>query len=219
MSLAQVAHAGRPLRAADVILSAGVAHLPKLLSEAHPDMARVKAYLDGLDPRARLAEARSLGRRLQRRLFEAARGASPITVDHLVPPSTGPMAEVVHHGKNSLGVFTEFAKVFVRGDEATRELWGYNRNSPLVEAVVGPGYFVAYSHRVAGEVLIDYTRLPPKRPEGWPEIVSNAARGSLFVYEGTQDVLRGVSSHVSVGRVTKAGKELPAWFVLCREER
>ncbi len=194
-------------------------NLRALLSAGRPDMAAIKDYLDGLDHATRVAETRSLGRSQQRKLFDAAAGFLPISVDDIVSPTTKPMVEVVHHGKNTLGVFTEFAKVFVRGDGAPpRELWGYNRNSSFIETVVGPGYFVAYDHSVAGEVLVDYTRLPPRHPEGWPPILSNAARVSFFVYNGTQDVLRGVSKHVSIGRATKGGKDLPAWFVLCREE-
>ena len=36
------------------------------------------------------------------------------------------------------------------------------------------------------------------------------------VYGGTQDVLRGVSEHVAVGRAFKGGKPMDNWFVLCR---
>ena len=45
-----------------------------------------------------------------------------------------------------------------------------------------------------------------------------SARLSRFVYYRTQDVLRGVSRHVTVGRATKGGKPMSAWFVLCRDD-
>jgi len=67
------------------------------------------------------------------------------------------------------------------------------------------------------EVLVDYLQLPPAKLPHWPTILPNSSRLSRFVYNGTQDVLRGVSQHVSIGRAMKAGKYLPAWFVLCRE--
>ena len=71
---------------------------------------------------------------------------------------------------------------------------------------------------VEGEVLVDYLRVPPKRPEHWPEILPNSARLSKVVYNGMQDVLRGVSRHVAIGRATKGGKPMSSWFVLCRED-
>jgi hypothetical protein len=131
------------------------------------------------------------------------------------------MREVVHHGKNSLPAFTTFAKVFVRPDdpEAVKtELWGYNRNPAFIETAVGPGYFVAHAHEVDGEMLVSYLRVPPRKPDGWPEIVPNSSRFSRFVYYKMEDVLRGVSSHVSIGRATRGGKDMDAWFVLCRED-
>ena len=74
---------------------------------------------------------------------------------------------------------------------------------------------VAYDHG-DGEVLIDYLQVPPDKPSHWPKILSNSKRLSRFVYNGTQDVLRGVSEHVTIGRATRGGKDLPNFFVLCR---
>ena len=128
------------------------------------------------------------------------------------------MTGVAHEGRNSLLLFTHFAKVFYRPDDsaaAAKELWGFNRNGPLVTTTVGPGYYVAYPHG-RHEVLVDYTRLPSKKPEGWPAILRNEQRLSRLVYNGTQDVLRGVSKHVSIGRAMRKGKNLDNWFVLCR---
>jgi hypothetical protein len=180
-------------------------------------MAAIGFHLDALAPPERLAEVRSLGRAEQSLLFEIAEGHRPISLDDIVPPNRPPMREVVHHGKNSLPAFSRFAKVFVRPEPDAPELWGYNRAGGFVETVVGPGYFVAYPHTVEGEVLVDYLRLPSRRLAHWPGILPNSARLSILVYNGTQDILRGVSEHVTVGRATKAGKAMSAWFVLCRE--
>ena len=183
------------------------------------DVAAAAAYLDSLKSAERVAEIRTLGRAHQARLFAAANGHRTLSLNDIVSSDRGAMQEVVHHGKNSLPLFNHFAKVFVRPppDRGT-ELWGYNRAGPFIETVVGPGYFVAYPHEVDGEVLVDYLRVPPERPEHWPTILPNSARLSRFVYNGTQDILRGVSKHVTIGQATKAGKAMSAWFVLCREE-
>lgn len=195
--------------------------LAELLSAASLDMNAIAAHLDGLDPVSRRDEVTSIGKREQARLFESAAGFRPIGLDHFVAPSREPMREVVHRGRNSLPAFKHFAKVFARPDDesvAGAELWGYNRNPSFVETVVGPGYFVARAHERPGEVLIDYLQVPPRHPQGWPDILPNSARLSRFVYYRTQDVMRGVSEHVSIGRATRDGAEMPNWFVLCREE-
>jgi hypothetical protein len=82
--------------------------------------------------------------------------------------------------------------------------------------VVGPGYYVAYASD--GEVMVDYTRLPSDKLPHWPPILSNQARLSRLVYAGMVDVLRSVSSHVSIGRAIRNGKVADNWFVLCRAD-
>jgi len=192
--------------------------LRALLSEDEPDMRAIESYLDSLDHDDRVAEVRSLRRTDQARLFDAAEGHHSISLTDIVGNDQAPMQEVVHHGKNSLPVFNRFAKVFARPADAKEpELWGYNRAGGFIECVVGPGYFVAYPYG-SGELLVDYLRIPRDRPEHWPTILPNSARLSKFVYNGTQDILRGVSRHVTIGRATKGGKPMSAWFVLCRED-
>ncbi len=193
--------------------------LLELLREPTPNMLAIERTLDGLDHAGRVREIRSLDRNSLSKLFEAAEGHRAIGLDDLVPSQLPQMTELVHHGKNSLPAFSSFAKVFTRpGGADGQELWGYNRSGGFLETVVGPGYFVAYPHRVPGEVLVDYLRLPQHRPEHWPPILPNDARLSFFVYNGTQDVLRGVSRHSCIGRASRAGKPMSAWFVLCRED-
>jgi hypothetical protein len=193
--------------------------LRELLSNDTPDMAAVASHLNNLDSAERVAEVRTLGRAHLARLFEAAKGHKAISLNDIVSSDCGTMQEQLHHGKNSLPAFNHFAKVFVRpAAKHGAELWGYNRAGAFVETVVGPGYFVAYPHEVAGEVLVDYLRVPPERPEHWPAILPNSARLSKVVYNGTQDILRGVSKHVTIGRATKNGKPMSAWFVLCRDQ-
>ena len=56
-------------------------------------------------------------------------------------------------------------------------------------------------------------------PEAWPAIVPNEARLGRFVYAGMIDVMRGISTHVSIGRAKKKKGYMDAWFVLVREDR
>lgn len=193
-------------------------NLQALLNEKSANIEQIEALLDSLDNQARTREALSLGRKEQKRLFELAAGRA-LDLDYYVPADKPPMQEVVHEGRNTLPFFNYFAKVFVRPDSgADGELWGYNRNTPLLERIVGPGYFVALPYSVPGEVVIDYRRIPPRKPAHWPEILRNDQRLSVVVYNGMEDIMRRVSKHVSIGQATKGGKNLPSFFVLCRQE-
>ena len=208
--------------------------LRALLAREVPDMASVAAHLDGLSAERRNGEVLTLRRGEQAKLFARAEGFLPRTMESMVPRDTPPMGEVVHEGFNTLPTFRRFAKVLCRppaveaedaerdasGNLAPAELWGYNRNRrhPLIETVVGPGYFVLTEHDRPGELLVDYHRVPPRKPDHWPPILPNSERLSRFVYHRTRDVLRGVSEHVTIGRARKGGRWLPAWFVLARQE-
>lgn len=185
------------------------------LRSDHFDPLEIGRRFDALGSEARVRLLRSLSGRAQAKLYEAAKGVRKMRLEDLVPADVPALSEVVHQGKNSLPVFTHFAKVFCRPKGEGREVWGYNRSGGLLESVVGPGYFVAYEGP-GDEVLIDYTRLPNGKVPSWPEILSNHDRLSRFVYAGMIDALRGVSAHVSVGRAIRNGKVQDNWFVLCR---
>jgi hypothetical protein len=183
------------------------------------DMKSVAAFLDDQSHASRLAAALDLSAAEQAALYDAARGFAPVTVNDMVPPSVGPMVPVVHWGRNSLAAFRRFQKVMCRPDDtdaaAKGELWGYNNQA--MGAFTGPGYYVAYD-LPAGEVLIDYTRIPPRGAPGWPRVLPNSARLSRFIYFNTQDTMRRVSKHVTIGRASREGKDMPNWFVLVRED-
>jgi hypothetical protein len=154
--------------------------LDALLRRGSFDLRDVRVELDRMAPDERLRCVRALSGKAQAQLFEAAKGAAKLTLEDMVPASVAPLQEVPHHGKNSLLLFTHFAKVFCRPEAGARELWGYNRNSAFIETVVGPGYYVAYE--ADGEIMVDYTRLPAGKPEHWPPILSNESRLSRVVY-------------------------------------
>jgi hypothetical protein len=184
------------------------------------DLQGLTSHLDALSHDARLESVRALDRRSQSALFEAAKGYKTITLADFVPSSVAAMRQVIHHGRNTLPAFKLFQKRFCRPDaDARDELWGYNEQA--MRFATGPGYFVAHDWDDEGAtgVVIDYHRVPPRHPEGWPDIRPNSARLSRFVYFETRDVMRAVSKHVSIGRASRNGKWMDAWFVLCREDR
>jgi hypothetical protein len=188
--------------------------LDATLRGGHFDLKEIRAALDAQSHAERLRAIRSLSPKAQAQLFDAAKGVFRLTLDDMVPPFVAPLHEVPHHGKNSLPVFTRFAKVFCRPEAGAKELWGYNRSGEVIETFVGPGYYVAYEK--GDEVMVDYTRAPEGKPENWPPMLSNHERLSRFVYADMIDALRAVSSHVSIGRAIRKGKEADNWFVLCR---
>ena len=190
------------------------------------DLKRLQEVLDGLGHVGRVDTIRGWGKDVQSRLYEAAKGFKPLTLDDFVPPSVDPLVEVIHHGKNTLPAFTHFQKRFCKpkveaGAEPAAELWGYNHQT--MAPVTGPGYYVTHLPEgrgdADGEVDIDYRKIPPSKPETWPEILPNTAKLGSLVYAGMVDIMRGLSSHVTIGRAMKGGKYMDAWFVLCREDR
>jgi hypothetical protein len=106
-------------------------------------------------------------------------------------------------------------------DDESGELWGYNHQS--WDWITGPGYFIAHAangdgKEVPSSYLIDYTRIPKKKPGSWPEILPNEAKLGRFVYAGMKDYMRKISDHVSIGRAYRGSHAMDAWFILCRED-
>jgi hypothetical protein len=184
------------------------------------DPEAVAALLDGLTHTERVEAVRALGRREQRRLYAGVDGFRPVALADLVPPSVPDFTPVRHYGRNTLPAFTHFEKRFCRprGEDANKpgSLYGYNFQS--LSPLTGPGYFVAVAAPGRPEVWVDYRRVPPDHPQGWPEIRSNERGLSRFVYGFMVDTLRGVSQHVTIGSAARNGKDLGSWFVLCRED-
>jgi hypothetical protein len=181
------------------------------------DLENLRRVLDTSGHTARVLAIRALTGKQLATLFDASADSDPLTLDYFAPP-TDPLVEVVHHGKNSLPAFTHFQKRFCRPDgDGGEVLWGYNHNPRIEEVFVGPGYFVATAGE-KGEVKIDYTQLPPRKPEAWPTIIPNSSRFGFLVWSGMQDYCRRVSEHVTIGRAYRGGKPFDAWFALCRED-
>jgi hypothetical protein len=185
------------------------------------DLPGLARFLDGLGNDARVAATIAMTPRQQARLFEAAQGFRPLTIEHFVPKGVPPLTQVRHAGKNSIPVVSLFEKRFCLPAPGSDRLWGYNKNPRSIQFATGPGYFVSYGID-AGQVLIDYCQVPADKPagkpEGWPDVRPNSAGLSRFIYNRTQDTMRGVSDHVSIGRAAREGKVMDNWFVLCRRD-
>lgn len=178
------------------------------------DLPRLSSVLDELGHLGRVDTIRNWDRDVMAKLYEAVKGYRKVTLDDYVPPGTSALQQVIHHGKNSLPAFTLFQKRFCKPAEGSDKLYGYNHQT--MAPFTGPGYYVSYVE--GDEVFIDYTQIPPAKPEAWPPIVQNEARLGRFVYSGMIDIMRGISTHVSIGRAKKKGEMMDAWFVLCRED-
>jgi hypothetical protein len=195
---------------------------PNVFLEPKVDLERLSKVLDELGHDGRVWTTRRWDEKQMATLFEAAKGFRALSLADFVPDSVAPLTEVIHEGKNSLPTFRFFQKRFCRpqpdgeANGGASELYGYNE-SP-VGGLVGPGYFVVTQGDTAGEVNIDYRRLPSAKPESWPAIVPNEAKLGRFVYAGMVDVMRGLSSHVTIGRARKNDAFMDAYFVLVRRD-
>lgn len=189
------------------------------LDSPQVDLAAIRTLLDGASHQERLSAVRGLGKADQKRLYAAAEGFASLRLADLVPPETPDMTTVRHHGRNTLPAFSLFEKRFCRPpaleSEPPEVLYGFNHQS--VSWLTGPGYYIARDDPVRGEVCIDYHEVPPSAPAGWPPIRSNEAGLSRLVYGFMIDTLRRLSTHVSVGRAARRGRDMDSWFVLCRE--
>lgn len=188
------------------------------LTASNLDREEAAGRFEEASPHDRVAITESIDAKTQARIWDACEGRS-VTTAEMVPPDFGARRPIIFHGKNSLPMFTRFQKRFCRSDDGA-ELWGYNYQ-PVgwLAPLTGPGYFVAYdSPEGPGGVAVDYTRIPTGRPDEWPEIHDNTYRLSRFIYNGMIDYLRRVSPHLLIGRATKGGKDMPNYFLLCRED-
>jgi hypothetical protein len=180
---------------------------------------RVAEFLDAAGHEQRVAAVRSLGRGAQSRLYQAVDGFRPVHLADLVPPQVADLTPVRHFGRNTLPAFTHFEKRFCRprGADPRKpgELYGFNFQS--LQPLTGPGYFVAHEDPGRPEVWVDYTRIPPEHPVGWPATRSNERGLARFVYGFMIDTLRRVSEHVTIGSAARRGREMGSWFILCRE--
>ena len=171
------------------------------------EFAALSAALDAATQMQRVQWLSGLNKKELVCLFDLAEGASlDVSALH------GLEGEVsVHVGKNSLPLFSHFQKRIALHEGMVQ---GYNHQS--LKWLVGPGHFRVEPHEVSGELLFDYLWKPETAPEGFPKARSNRRGLSFFVYGNLQDIVRGVSRHVTVGRALMNGKLTNNYFGLCR---
>jgi len=179
----------------------------------------ISDLLDGLGEPTRIAAVRSLSRAQQRKLWRAVDGFRSVRLLDMVPASTPDLSAVRHYGKKSLPLFLLFEKRFYRptglDPKSPSELGGANFQS--IQLLTGPGYFVAVDSPDRPEVLVDYYRVPKVKPDDFLPIEENRRNRGGLVYGYMIDTLRRVSEHVTVGSAAKHGKDIGAYFVLCRQ--
>lgn len=187
--------------------------------EPKVDIEKLAALLDGLGHDGRVHTMRTWDKKRMEAIYDACAGRS-ITLEHLVPPSVGAKVEVIHDLRNTLPLFSDAEKRFVRLEGDVAEVGGYNRQHGLARASE-PGYFTvrAGEGEHENELVIDYGKVPTSKPASWPPIEAND-RGLLnsIVWGGMVDYLRRVSQHVSIGRATKSGKAIGQYFALVRRD-
>ena len=182
--------------------------------------------LDGLSHDDRVAAVRTLGKLEQRSLWEAVDGFRPVTLADIVPRTVESNREVRHFGKNSLALFTHFEKRFLppEGQDAERRRRSCTATTfsgrSLGTWFSGPGYFVAVgftrSARGADGLSAPSGDRIPRAGRTSAPIEKGGAR---LVYGFMVDTLRRVSEHVTIGRANRHGKDMNAWFLLCRDGR
>jgi hypothetical protein len=188
----------------------------------HSDIVDFLAPLEGEDLWAPLS---TLNRKEQRRLWELTANAAPIDLEHFVPAGVPARTPVIHRGRNTLplpGMFRQFEKHFVRPDDGSARLFGFNEGTS--RGLIGPGYFVAHATagtpawEERGALVVNYAMVPDGAvPDGWPTVVPNSKGLQMFVFQGTSDFMRKVDDRVSIGLACKNDKSLDHYFLLCRQ--
>ena len=199
------------------------AELNALIRAQAPDPKAIERSLDRLKEPDRIAATRGLAPRDQKKLWHVVDGFRSVTLTDLVPPRVPAMTPVVHYGKNSMPMFTLFEKRFYRptGQDPNAPIELAGANFQTISFLTGPGYYVVTKHpnpARAGEVDVDYRKVPSIEPEGWPAIVTNERGRCRLVYGFMVDTLRRVSEHVTIGSAARHGKPISAYFMLCRQE-
>jgi hypothetical protein len=200
--------------------------LRDLIHDPKITIDEIAAKLDAMSHDERREAASTLGRADQRLLYDKAADRRAVVLDDFVPQAVSDRKPVHHWGRNTLPLprtFKHFEKRFCRPEGDSSRLFGYNEGS--TRGVIGPGYFVAYSTLGKadwidrGSVVIDYFQVPDGSvAEGWPQVVPNSKGLQMFVFKGTRDFMRGVSTHLTVGAAYKGEKKMGQYFLLLRQD-
>ncbi len=201
-------------------------NLAELLSRPGARIDEVRRWLDDREVADTVQSLRTLDRAGQRRMYTLASLSAPMGLEHLVASHRAARSEVRHIGRNTLPVpaaFRGFEKRFCKPEDGSPRLFGYNEGASV--RWFGPGYFVASAVRsdpvwaARGDIVVDYFQVPDGPvAETWPAVIPNTQGLQRWVFHGTRDFLRGVSSRVSIGAAYKGERALDHYFVLCRDD-
>lgn len=170
----------------------------------------IAQLLDAMDEATRVAEVRAIGGGDQAKLWELAEGrAAPLDV---FAPSSETDRTIIYAGRNSLPAFRIFEKRFWRRGDGKGVL-GYNEQT--MQPFTGPGYFTVRDGD-GGEMVFDYTSLPDLQPPGWPALAPNKGVIAGAVYGHMIDYNRRLSRDTYIGRASKKGKLMEAYYLLTR---
>jgi hypothetical protein len=190
---------------------------PKQLSQmlaGDPRLGALAGLCDEFNEQERIAAIQLLGGGEMAKLYARAENpGTAVTLDYLVP--TEPGQQVTWVGKNSLPLFSAFAKIFYRSADGTV----IGRNAGSMEWLVGPGYYTTRIREAAtSEFLIDYTLEPAAAPPTWPPVKKNTSGASFFVFRNMHDYLRPVGRNLAIGAAYDgpSGKAKGQYFVLVR---
>jgi hypothetical protein len=171
-------------------------------------LAPLTSALNAATHEERLNWMRGLSGRELKSMYRLAEGGGALAVAEF---HGEPGAVLIHHGKNSLPVFTQFQKRVCLHEGTVQ---GYNHQT--MAWLTGPGHFTLRQDGEA-EVIFDYIEQPQTAPEEFPALVPNEKGGGRFVYAGMIDRVRRVSEHCVIGAAFKSGKDMGARFMLTRE--
>ena|SRR5258706_342641 len=183
----------------------------ELINAADASLTTIEAHLDSLAFADRVAAVRHLSGGAQKRLFKLCERAFPLSLDELVPPALSDGQEVIFLGSNSLPLFTTLEKHLAR---KLGTVIGFNRQP--FDWLTGPGYFTATPSKDRPGVLFDYTKVPERGLDNWPEARSNAQGFSRLVFMNLHDYCRRVSKDVVIAQATRLGKAMDTYFVMAR---
>jgi len=196
------------------------ATLKELVTRPSPDAAEIASFLDSLALGDRIAATRTLGGAArQGALWNAVASVPRVSTNDLVPPDYPVLRPVIFHGKNSLPAFSEFQKICFRpeGYGGPPVAWGYNETK--IRSWIGAGYYVLHDTPDAsrGGAAFDYTQLPARTLPAWPEVRTNNAGLSRFIYANMLDYMRRVAGEVFIGSAVRDGREMNSYFIVVRE--
>lgn len=176
------------------------------LLAGRPTLAALEAQFDHWDAPTRVGQLAGLGQGGLAALWEITFAAAALGVGDLIPgsrPSFSAGRWVCHAG---LPGWHEFENYFYQDEGGL--VWGRTQlRHWLPRWAAGAIYLGALAHpENAGQVMLDYSRIPQRAPPGWPELGGGPRRITRRVLGGLKGDLRRLSPGVIMGRASWGGQ-------------